>query len=99
LSLLFASRARYVTIKDVVVRAVCSIPVITSSFNKLDWIKKWTKARRHTFAERFIAFTAAETILSIKNFYIIRAFREELLSGLTTGENLFNKEKETRNPS
>jgi hypothetical protein len=41
---------------------------------KRDWIQKWTKAEHRTFAECFVAFTAAMMIYDIINTCAADAF-------------------------
>jgi hypothetical protein len=62
---------------------------------KREWIKKWTKAEHHTFAERFIAFTAATMIFKTVNTCAADAFESiDVLCGLVEAFNLAGKHTE-----
>jgi xanthine/uracil/vitamin C permease (AzgA family) len=59
---------------------------------KRDWIQKWTKAERHTFAERFVAFTAATLIFDTVNFCAVDDFENiGVLRGLVEATCLMKK--------
>jgi hypothetical protein len=63
---------------------------------KREWIHKWTKSEHHTFAEWFVAFTAATLIFNTGiNSCAIDAFEmAKVLSGLVEGVCLTNKHTE-----
>jgi hypothetical protein len=59
---------------------------------KREWIKKWTKAEHRTFAERFVAFTAATMIFETVNTCAADAFESiDVLHGLVEATNLAGK--------
>jgi hypothetical protein len=56
---------------------------------KREWIKKWTKAEHRTFAERFVAITAATMIVETVNTCAADAFESiNVLCGLVEATNL-----------
>jgi ribonucleotide reductase beta subunit family protein with ferritin-like domain len=62
---------------------------------KRDWIQKWTKAEHRTFAERFVAFTAATLIFDTVDFCAVEAFEDiGVLRGLVEATNLMKKHTE-----
>jgi hypothetical protein len=59
---------------------------------KRDWIQKWTKAEHRTFAERFVAFTAATLIFDTVNFCAVDTFENiGILRGLVEATSLMKK--------
>jgi hypothetical protein len=62
---------------------------------KCEWIKKWTKAEHRTFAECFVAFTAATMIFKTVNTCTADAFESiDVLCGLIEATNLVGKHTE-----
>jgi ribonucleotide reductase beta subunit family protein with ferritin-like domain len=62
---------------------------------KRDWIQKWTKAEHRTFAERFVAFTAATLIFDTVNSCATDAFKSiGILRGLVEATRLVKKHTE-----
>jgi hypothetical protein len=59
---------------------------------KRDWIQKWTKAEHRTFAECFVAFTAATLIFDTVNFCAVDDFENiGILRGLVEATRLMKK--------
>jgi hypothetical protein len=59
---------------------------------KCDWIQKWTKVEHRTFAERFVAFTAATLIFDTINFCAVDTFKNiGFLRGLAEATSLMKK--------
>jgi ribonucleotide reductase beta subunit family protein with ferritin-like domain len=55
-------------------------------------VQKWTRAEHRTFAERFVAFTAAELIFGTANQCAIQAYEDKgILQGLVQCTKLVNK--------
>jgi hypothetical protein len=62
---------------------------------KRDWIQKWTKAEHRTFAERFVAFTAATLIFDTVDFCAVDTFENiGILRGLVEATSLMKKHNE-----
>jgi ribonucleotide reductase beta subunit family protein with ferritin-like domain len=60
--------------------------------NKNEWVQKWTRAEHRTFAERFVAFIAAELIFGTANQCAIQAFEDKgILQGLVECAKLVDK--------
>jgi ribonucleotide reductase beta subunit family protein with ferritin-like domain len=47
--------------------------------DKSNWIQKWTRAEHLTFAERFVAFAAAELIFGTTNQCAIQSFKDRMI--------------------
>jgi hypothetical protein len=63
--------------------------------NKINWIKKWTRAEHRTFIERFVAFAAAELIFRLTNRYAIQIFENnEIFPGLVLAAKLIDNQDE-----
>jgi ribonucleoside-diphosphate reductase beta chain len=60
--------------------------------DKNSWIQKWTRAEHQTFAERFVAFTAAELIFGTTNRCAIKSFEDKkILPGLCESAKLIDR--------
>jgi ribonucleotide reductase beta subunit family protein with ferritin-like domain len=60
--------------------------------NKNEWVQKWTRAEHRTFAERFVAFIAAELIFGTANQCAIQAFEDKgILQGFVECAKLVDK--------
>jgi hypothetical protein len=63
--------------------------------DKISWVQKWTRAEHRTFAERFVAFAAAELIFGSTNRYAIQVFENnEIFPGLVLAAKLIDNQDE-----